>query len=228
MLCLYLKAPFAAFRPFVTGWYRPSAAFLTPSAAYGLVLNVAGVESRLDDGQSLITLQRSDLPRLRLALGALRFPIVQTIYQQLHNYPVGESGKDREAQSWGSKFNIQPVRREYLADLEGYVVVDGNERVEAAVRVGLRGGDGKRYGLPFLGDNGFLVDVLREEAELRAAHWYARVMPDAPPTEIPPSRMTIWIDRADSAGTLSALYRPTAQAHAFIPASAWTDIPPLR
>jgi CRISPR-associated protein Cst2 len=42
-----LDAPFAAFRPYTAGWFRPTAAFLTPSAAYGLLLNVAGIESRL-------------------------------------------------------------------------------------------------------------------------------------------------------------------------------------
>ena len=35
MLALYVEAPFAAFRTFTAGWYRPTAAFLTPSAAYG-------------------------------------------------------------------------------------------------------------------------------------------------------------------------------------------------
>ena len=30
MLCLYVQAPFAAFRTFTAGWYRPTAAFLTP------------------------------------------------------------------------------------------------------------------------------------------------------------------------------------------------------
>ena len=42
MLCLYVQAPFAACRTFTAGWYRPTATFLTPSAAYGLILNVAG------------------------------------------------------------------------------------------------------------------------------------------------------------------------------------------
>ena len=42
MLLLYIKAPFAAFRTFTAGRYRPTAPFLTPSAAYGLVLNAQG------------------------------------------------------------------------------------------------------------------------------------------------------------------------------------------
>src|SRR5271155_4653921 len=103
MLCLSLQAPFAACRTFTAGWYRPTATFLTPSAAYGLLLNVAGIESRLreeddgHDGKTPTSLTRTGLPKLRLALGAPaapeeeRYPRVQTVFQQLHNYPVGTS-----------------------------------------------------------------------------------------------------------------------------------------
>ena len=72
MLCLYLQAPFAACRTFTAGWYRPTATFLTPSAAYGLLLNIAGIESRLyehdpsHDGSAPATLTRSGLPAARL------------------------------------------------------------------------------------------------------------------------------------------------------------------
>ena len=68
MMSLYVQAPFAACRTFTAGWYRPTATFLTPSAAYGLILNVAGVESRLreeddrHDGKVPATLTRSGLP----------------------------------------------------------------------------------------------------------------------------------------------------------------------
>src|SRR5215468_7616388 len=100
MLCLYVEAPFASCRTFTAGWYRPTATFLTPSAAYGLILNVASVESRLREedpdhpGGVPATLTRLGLPAVRLAIGkpeGADFPGVQTVYQQLHNYPVGTS-----------------------------------------------------------------------------------------------------------------------------------------
>src|SRR5215213_7054894 len=102
MLRLYLKAPFASCRTFTAGWYRPTATFLTPSAAYGLVLNVAAIESRLyeheegHDGRTPASLMRPGLPAVRLAVAALPdggragLPRVQSLYQQLHNYPVGK------------------------------------------------------------------------------------------------------------------------------------------
>src|SRR3954469_23984515 len=101
MLCLYVQAPFAACRTFTAGWYRPTATFLTPSAAYGLVLNVAGIETRLreederHDGKTPASTTRPGLPSVKLAIGAPAdsdpFPRVQSVYQQLHNYPVGAS-----------------------------------------------------------------------------------------------------------------------------------------
>src|SRR6476619_6346494 len=99
MLRLYLEAPFAACRTFTAGWYRPTATFLTPSAAYGLLLNVAGIDSRLREedpghnGSVPASLMQTGLPSVRLALGAPKgdrpYLRVSTVYQQLHNYPVG-------------------------------------------------------------------------------------------------------------------------------------------
>ena len=68
MLRIDLQAPFAAFRPFTAGWYRTTAGFLTPSAAYGLALNIARIETRHDDGFSAMTVTRPDLPPARIAL----------------------------------------------------------------------------------------------------------------------------------------------------------------
>src|SRR6186997_1870278 len=76
MLRLYVQAPFAAFRTFTAGWYRPTATFLTPSAAYGLALNLARFETRLREedpthpGTAPASLTRPGLPAVRIALGA--------------------------------------------------------------------------------------------------------------------------------------------------------------
>ena len=235
MLCLYVQAPFAAFRTFTAGWYRPTAAFLTPSAAYGLLLNLAGVETRLDDGVSPMTVTRPGLPHARIALGAVpgprgAFPSVQTAFQQLHNYPVGASGKDRKEDARGNKYNITPVRREFLADLRACVCLDGNAGLEDAVRDGLAGGQprsGARYGLPFLGDNAFLVDRIEPKDAPMLAHWYRRLDRDEEAGGAPRStRLTVWIDRREMSRTRSALYAPETEASRQIPEAAWTTIDP--
>jgi CRISPR-associated protein Cas5t len=259
MLCLYLEAPFAACRTFTAGWYRPTATFLTPSAAYGLVLNVAGVESRLreeeihHDGRVPASLLRLGLPAVSLALGAPAFrvardgaalipvdevlPSVQTVYQQLHNYPVGSSGSGRAESARGNKYNITPVRRELLCGLRALILLDGNAELEGRVRAGLRGDlPGPRYGLPFVGDNQYLPDRLDEVPwplagpdELRV-RWYERLEESASGGPRPhTSRLTIWIDRADLSRTTSALFAPTEEAIPTSvppPQSAWTSINP--
>jgi CRISPR-associated protein Cas5t len=249
VLYLYLEAPFAACRTFTAGWYRPTAPFLTPSAAYGLLLNVAGIESRLreedeaHDGRTPASLTRQGLPAVRLALGSVAaggeadsFPCVQTVYQQLHNYPVGkEAGIDPELTK-GTKNNITPVRREFLSGLRAIVCVDGAAELEDRVRLGLRGGLNKgRHGLPFLGDNQYLLDRLKEipfpptgrDAETRVC-WYERVEEGAGGGPRPrTARLTIWIDRADLSKTKSALYAPGEPCPlSEPPALAWTRIDP--
>jgi len=232
MLCLRIKAPFAAFRTFTAGSYRPTAPFVTPSAAYGLALNLAGIESRYDDGRAPMTLMRPGLPSVEIALGAITFPEVQSIFQQLHNYPVGTSGKDRAEECKGAKYNIQPIRREFLSGLDAYICLRGSRNLEEQVRVGLRerarwAPEGhSRYGVPFLGDNSFMIDVLREEALPGPAFWYKRVAPgDTGPIE-GRCRLTVWIDRADMTRTQVHLYAPTTTADSAIPEDAWTPIFP--
>jgi CRISPR-associated protein Cas5t len=260
MLLLYVEAPFAAFRTFTAGWYRPTATFLTPSAAYGVLLNVAGIESRLPegkaghDGKVPATLLKpvksqwqdgSGLPPAELAVGVpefrLRrgqvvpdecgspFPIVQTILQQLHNYPVGASGAGRAESTRGNKYNIQPVRREFLSDLRAVIAVRGNDELADRVRRGLAGEfNAERYGIPFLGDNSFLLDRLEELPNSGPVRWLERITAEAAAGMRPRTcRMTVFIDRADLSRTASALFAPQSDAMADAPPDlAWNSIAP--
>lgn len=247
MIAVYVSAPFAAFRNFTAGWYRPTATFLTPSAAYGLVLNLAGVDSRLreeDDahpGKVPATLMRADLPNCHIAIGAATFrlhgrqryefapeevfPIVQSLYQQLHNYPVGTSGRDRATSTFGNKYNITPVRRELLVGLHAIVAVNGNRELESQIREGLEQGDlSGRYGLPFLGDNAFLIDRCEEIVDPLSAFWYERVTADETHVRNRNSRMTIRIDRANMSESISDVFAPALNAADSIPPSAWVHM----
>jgi CRISPR-associated protein Cas5t len=256
MIQLYLEAPFAACRTFTAGWFRPTATFLTPSAAYGLLLNVAGVESRLregedgHDGKTPASYIRPGLPACRLALGLPedQFPQLQSVYQQLHSYPVGGQEKVEDPENPGvkttkeklglkrtkqSKWHIVPVRREFLSDLRAVIALDGPPDLEDAVRRGLRGaGPPGRYGVPFLGDNAFLLDYLKEVDRLSdrfdSVQWYERLGPETTEARSRATRLTIRIDRADLSRTESALFAPAppAPADAAPPPAAWVDIKP--
>ena len=248
MLALYVEAPFAVCRTFTAGWYRPTATFLTPSAAYGLVMNLAGIETRLREegkshpGKVPATSMRSGLPAVKIALGASafrregrhmlevrdsdRFPQVGTIYQQLHNYPVGSSGEGRASTTFGNKYNITPVRRELLVSLRAIIALDGNADLEACVRCGLLGElSSDRYGLPFLGDNAFLPDRIEILDAPPPSHWFERISEEQSTIRARTTRLTIWIDRADMSRTKSELYAPGELATE-VPPAAWTNISP--
>lgn len=227
MLWLYVQAPFAVFRTFTAGSFRPSAPFMTPSAAYGLLLNLAGIEMRHDDGKSPMTLIASDLPRAEIALGAVGQPGRHSLYQQLHNYPVGNSAAERAPACKGNKYNITPARRAFLSDLQACLGLRGNADLADRIREGLSGRCQPRYGLPFLGDNNYLPDRIDVLSGPRAARWLVPMQPDdelAPGEE--PMRLTVSIDRADMSRTSSRLYRMDADPTDSVPERAWTTVGP--
>ncbi|MDA8254108.1 MAG: CRISPR-associated protein Cas5 [Betaproteobacteria bacterium] len=227
MLRLRVRAPFAVFRGFAAGSFRPSAPFITYSAAYGLLLNLAGQEMRApDDGKSAMTLIAADLPRFQLAMGVCGvLPTVQTVYQQLHNYPVGNSGKEREACARGNKYNITPARRVMLHRLDALLAMQGDDKLEADIRAGLAGQHG-RYGLPFLGDNNFLPDRIDEVENEAGARWLLPLEEGAAMNDLAEGamRLTLIIDRADMSRTESGLFRLDGEVHPTPPLSAWTSV----
>lgn len=256
MIGLYLEAPFAVFRTFTAGWYRPTATFLTPSAAYGLVLNLAGIESRLveggskHDGKAPATYIRNDLPSCRIAIGVPKteasvaeseptdddpenafFPRLQSVFQQLHNYPVGSTGKERKADAYGNKYNIAPVRREFLSDLRAIVLLEQNDDLERQLRSRLTSDVTEPYyGLPFLGDNSFLLDRCDlldwPTSRFDAIAWYEVLGADVKRPVLRASRLTTWIDRADSSQTRSELFAPSPfmPVTEGVPNAAWVEI----
>ena len=227
MICLYVQAPFAVFRTFTAGSFRPTAGFITPSAAYGLLLNIAGIESRRDDGKSPMTLMKKNLPPAKIALGALIFPQVHSLYQQAHNYPVGNTSAEFAPNARGSKYNITPVRREFLGDIRAYICLEDNPELAERVRDGLRAEHNpSRYGLPFLGDNNFLIDVLREETDRQPAHWYEMTTENDAEAHRPrTTRLTIAIDRQKMSDTTSGLFFPCSEPELAIPERAWVSLP---
>ncbi|WP_163786384.1 type I-MYXAN CRISPR-associated protein Cas5/Cmx5/DevS [Myxococcus vastator] len=224
-LWLLAQAPFAAFRPLQAGVFRATAPFMTPSAAYGLVLNLAGVETRAP-GPEATTRMRDDCPCLRIAVGLVGSPPeVSSLYQQLHTYPVGSSGQELKARTHGAKYWIVPVRRELLVGLRAVVGVEcDDDALLGRVSAGLRGEGPARYGLPFAGDNNLLFDRLDLLEAPPEARWYARLEPGAEPRR-GAYRMTVGINREDASRTTRALMAPLEVATREPPEGAWTWTP---
>jgi len=222
---LHAKAPFAAYRGMQAGVYRTTAPTLPPSAALGLVLNLAGIETR-DPAPAVTTQVRADVPRLRIAIGVRAPGVISTLYQQLHGYPVGNSGKQLKERAHGAKYWIAPVRRELLVGLDVVIGVEAADgEIFERVRRGLAGELGEpRYGLPFAGDNNLLFDRLEVLAASPAVCWYTRVLPEEAPRR-GTCRLTVGIDRGDSSRTTSVLCAPIEEATAEPPESAWVWTP---
>lgn len=223
-LLLRIRAPFAAFRWLQAGVYRATSPVIPPSAAWGLMLNLAGIDIRGPDKDGTTTV-RLDAPPLELAVGTIAPSETSVLYQQLHTYPVGNSGKDLKPRTHGAKYWIAPARREILVGFDCVIAVRGSESVERQIMSGLRGEtDSKRYGLPHAGDNNLLIDRVNIVDYAIECRWFGRLDADGEPR--PNScRLTVGIDRGDSSRTTSALYAPLPPSTAAPPPEAWTWVP---
>ncbi|MEX0762319.1 MAG: type I-MYXAN CRISPR-associated protein Cas5/Cmx5/DevS [Dehalococcoidia bacterium] len=238
MLRLRIKAPFAVFRRFSAGSYRPTAPLPAPTTAYGLLLNIAAIETRHDDGHSSMTVTAAGLPGCELALGLFRYPEVSVLFQQLHEYPVGrdldkkirQSGATALEDSHGAKYGIRPVSRELLSDLDMYICMRGNDDLEDRVRDGFREGAGfspggaTRYGIPFLGDNNLMLSHLYEDHAAQPVHWMRRAVPGSSRGRT--TQLPVWIDRADMTRTRSVLFYCDEFVSMSTPEDAWTPVGP--
>ncbi len=222
---LRLDAPVAAWRWLQAGVYRGTFPVIPPSAAWGLVLNLAGIESR-GSTQEVVTPIRADAPCLEIAVGfdPLRPGEKSSLYQQLHSYPVGNSGAEFKERTHGAKYWIAPVRREFLVGQIAYVGVRGSAELLARMTTGLAGlGSWPRYGLPFAGDNQLLYSRIDVRAESPEARWF-RPSPKPAGSSVS-ARLTTNIDRGDASRTESPLFEAPAEVGP-CPDAAWVRIGP--
>ena len=168
-----------------------------------------------------------------IALGAITHGQVQSIYQQLHNYPVGNTGKAHAPECKGAKYNIQPVRREFLSGIDAYVCLRSCPAFERRVLDGLRDGTRipgeaePRYGIPFLGDNSFMVDTIRtEDSAEEPAFWYRKLGRHDIEPGTRRCRLTVWLDRADMSRTVAHVFAPLQEPQPDPPEEAWVQLPP--
>ena len=195
---------------------------IPPSAAWGLALNLAGVETRGELNEA-VTPIRSDAPHLEIAVGILRHGQRSTLYQQLHTYPVGNAGSELKPRTHGAKYWIAPAKRELLVGLCSVIGVRAEEDLLERIPRGLSGTlDDVQYGLPFAGDNQFLFNRIDVVDPSIHAQWFV----PAHSAEVPKAstRLTTNIDRKDSSRTVAPLFAPTAPG--ICPDAAWVDVGP--
>lgn len=222
-IVLRLDAPFSAWRWLQAGVYRGTFPVIPPSAAWGLVLNLAAIETRGSLGE-VVTPIRNDAPALDIAVGVQRSGERSTLYQQLHSYPVGTSGAELKTRTFGNKYWIAPVRREVLVGMIALVAARGSRAIIDRVALGLTGAlPEPRYGLPFAGDNQFLFSSIAIVSTDEVARWYEPVRGDEPVRET--TRLTTNIDRGDASRTEAPLFAPGVMGPC--PPGAWVRIGPV-
>lgn len=222
---LRIKAPFAAFRPFQSGSFRSTTPVPSFSTVYGLLLNLAGIEQRQAvEGNVTLIKPKAELPKLAIAIGQVKPSSVSFVNQQLHNYLVGNSGKEFAGRTFGSKYWIAPVRREILVDLDLIIGLQAPAEFWQKIDQGLKGETViNRYGLPFAGDNNFLFDEIYAVETPDLARWYCPLEPDSRPNQ-GACRLTLWIDRENNTQTTIQVFSPS-DFRLEPPRTAWQQLP---
>ena len=155
MRFIYFKAPFGAFRPLKTVELATTTEFITYSAAYGLLLGLAGVDRQ----------RKKEFAGTRIAIGCKRLPRIGRTFQQLIQGKRVMSGD-------GGQLNLRPFWREVLFDLEGYIGLD-NPSLEALVTEGINEPTTLDYwGLPFMGDNNFFLERIEVRDKPELCQWF--------------------------------------------------------
>lgn len=171
MLFVHFKAPFGAFRFFQSVEMAVTADFITHSAAYGLLLGLAGIIR--DDKKKYLG------ARIALGVKGDTLPMRGRVYQQLHRVKGGaEEPANKKAfeRSKGTKPDIRPYIREFLHGLEGYIGLDCPEHMELEelVERGVTQPETvDNWGLPFMGDNNFFIERLDVSQEPSACRWFS-------------------------------------------------------
>ncbi|BDA66912.1 fruiting body developmental protein S-like protein [Calothrix sp. PCC 7716] len=220
----HLKAPFASFRPFQSGASRSTTPIPSPSTVYGLLLNIAGIEQRIELANP-VTLIRDDLPEIEIAIAQVSQPETAVLDQQLHQYPVGASGKELAEKTHGSKYWIAPVKRQVLVGLNLVIGMRAEKWLCERILQGLNGElDEPRYGLPFAGDNNFLFDSIEPIDSPLMARWYSPLEQGNRSAERGYCRLTVWIDRADNSKTQIEVFTPSSFCLQ-PPSNSWIQLP---
>lgn len=196
MIFLYFRAPFGAFKPFQSVEMLATTEFLTYSAAYGLLLGLAGIDSR--DPQV-----KRQYANARLALGTMRLPRKGRVFQQLHKY----KDKKEVPRAKGRKPFIDTYWREFLYDkLEGYIGLEHHE-LERLVMQGVEEPSTLQYwGLPFMGDNNYFIEKLDIVESPMHCQWFHALTQS---NEIFGERLfylSVWTDYQNSTQSKNSLF----------------------
>lgn len=249
MLFVYFKAPFGAFRFFQSIEMSMTADFVTHSAAYGLLLGLAGIPRE----------RKKEYSGARIALGLKgeKLPLHGRVYQQLHwvklegrvekrkgKPPKGETLKAAFERSKGTKPDIRPYVREFLFGVKSYNDVSAGGASGARYRLhGFEGYIGLNHlqleelvskgvkepatldyrGLPFMGDNNFFLERIEVSDKPSPCRWFSKYQGQPLPRGERLHYLSVWTDY-DTDSRSSTLPFTLSSIQESPPNEAWIPI----
>lgn len=214
MLFVYFKAPFGAFKPFQSIELHTTADFITHSAAYGLLLGLAGVDRH----------RKKDFIGAQVAIGQISKPFRGRVLQQLHKMPKQNPGQEALERAKGNKSKVDIFRRDYLCGLEGFVGLIHDE-LEVLVKKGICEPSSLNYwGLPFMGDNNFFIEKLEIfDTPPESSRWFEKYNGQTVSDRERLHFLSVWTDYEDYTLSNAILFALTEDQKE-PPKDAWVDI----
>ncbi len=149
---------------------------------------------------------------------------ISVLLQNMHSYPIGQTGKERKAKTHGNKYGIETTYREIIVNLDMMLGVQTDSELISLIRQGLNGeSDRPFYGFPFAGDNNFLFERINCLDKPLPTHWFVRSNSNLV-LEPGAVSLTVEIDRQNPSQTKSLLFSATQNPSNSFPDSEWLSI----
>lgn len=227
-----LKAPFFSYREFNTGGYQYTLPVIPHSSAYGLALNLAGIEMKSDVPKkysgSYVFYPAINTPKLEVAVGLISCGGFGALTHQYHRFvvtyrstkenprpsPKGNTNTTLVAKEYGGrKFDIGIIQREYLSDFHGVIAVRGNQNLVEKI---IEGTNICYGGIPYSGQRNLFFSEINCVNNV-SAYWFSAKKQNITKAV----NLTSSIDRADTTKTKRKIWYIMDEMLITPPDSSW-------
>lgn len=191
----------------------------TPSEAYGILLNLCGVDVN-DHGCQPALPARRDAPSFWVAIGSQATAGGGKILSHQHFHRVGKEGTDPR----GMKTSIEPASREVLVGTQFVLGMADEDRALIDRIITCLRGDIPAYNFLTAGTSDSLIDRVKVLDAPPAANWYITPEPGKSPGR-GSHRFPIWLDRRNEGKSRWGILCPSGLSNN-VPVAAWIRVGP--
>jgi CRISPR-associated protein Cas5t len=239
-LIVRVTAPHAVFKMHSAGAFQGTLPVMPPSTAYGLVMNMAGINIRgeptpvrkADAGYfSTLSIDKAKCPKVSIAVGLFSVPERGVILYHAHRYLSVLNKPDVERlgkyKPYGRKNAITPTKQQFLVNYDGAIGIRAPENLIEKIMDTMLGRKA-HGGVLFAGSSDYLIESI--QATDKPAAWYSILTKSElhkrlEKSEIPPGliRLPVSIDRDNCTKTLSMMFAPVETYTNNPPESSWVN-----